>query len=290
MKFFKDLDKESSHEVEESAHKPKKDKRKVTFRSDLVEFEGDHPDQGGAHTEVQEKIRNDEEAESSATTHEEESENSEDDLDEELNQPEDLRNYVLARDRERRTIRPPSKFEDADYLAYALASAEDIEIEEPKSYKEAMNSKDWKKWNTASDEEMESLEKNHTWDYVQRPKDHKVIGCRWIHKLKPGIPGVEEPRFKSRLVAKGYAQTEGVDYNEVFAPVVKHVSLRLLLSAVVNFDLELEQLDVKTAFLHGVLKEKVLMEQPEGYIKKGKESMVCLLRKSLYGLKQSPRE
>lgn len=72
--------------------------------------------------------------------------------------------------------------------------------------------------------------------------------------------------------------------------MVKHVSIRLLLSAVVSYDLELEQLDVKTAFLHEVLKERVFMEQPEGYIKKGKESMVCLLRKSLYGLKQSPRE
>lgn len=197
---------------------------------------------------------------------------------------------MLARDRERRTIRPPLKFEDADYLAYALASAENIEIDEPRNYREAMESKDWKKWNAASDDEMDSLEKNHTWDYVNRPKNHKVIGCKWIHKLKPGILGVEEPRYKSRLVAKRYAQMEGIDYNEVFAPVVKHVSIRLLLSAVVRYDMELEQLDVKTAFLHGVLKERVFMEQPEGYVKKGKESMVCLLRKSLYGLKQSPRE
>ena len=98
-----------------------------------------------------------------------------------------------------------------------------------RSYKEAMESKDWRLWNAASDEEMESLKKNHTWDYVERPKDHKVIGCKWIHKLKPGILGVEKPRHKSRLVAKGYAQTEGIDYNEVFAPVVKHVSIRLLL-------------------------------------------------------------
>lgn len=171
-----------------------------------------------------------------------------------------------------------------------MASEEDLEEEEPRNYKEAMESKDWTLWNAASDEEMDSLKKNHTWDYVERPKDHKVIGCRWIHKLKPGIPGVEKPRHKSRLVAKGYAQTEGVDYNEIFAPVVKHVSIRLLLSAVVNYDLELEQLDVKTAFLHGILKEKVFMEQPEGYIHKGKENMVCLLKKSLYGLKQSPRE
>lgn len=101
----------------------------------------------------------------------------------------------MARDRERRTIRPPSKFEDVDFLAYALASAENLEVEEPRSYKEAMESKDSELWGGASDEEMNSLEKNHTWDYVERPKNSKVIGCRWLYKLKPGIPGMEKPRL-----------------------------------------------------------------------------------------------
>ena len=76
----------------------------------------------------------------------------------------------------------------------------------------------------------------------------------------------------------------------MLAPVVKHISIRILLSAVVNYDIELEQLDVKTAFLHGVHKERIYIEQPEGYILKGREDFVCLLKKSLYGLKQSPRE
>lgn len=91
-------------------------------------------------------------------------------------------------------------------------------------------------------------------------------------------------------MAKVFSQIEGIDYNEVFAPVVKHVSIRILLSAVVNFDMELEQMDVKTVFLHGVLQERIYMEQLEGFIQKGQEGKVCLLRKSLYGLKQSPRE
>lgn len=86
---------------------------------------------------------------------------------------------------------------------------------------------------------MISLEKNGTWDLVKRPEKKRVIGCRWVYKKKPVIPGVEDPRFKSRLVAKGYSQVEGIDYNEVFAPVVKHVSIRLMLSLVVNEDLEL---------------------------------------------------
>ena len=101
---------------------------------------------------------------------------------------------------------------------------------------------------------------------------------------------MEEPRYKGRLVAKGYAQIEGIDYNEVFSPVVKHVSIRLLLSAVVTFDMKLEQMDVKTSFLHGVLQEIIYMMQPEGFVKEGQEDKVCLLKKALYGLKQSPRE
>ncbi|CAA7020234.1 unnamed protein product [Microthlaspi erraticum] len=113
----------------------------------------------------------------------------------------------------------------------------------------------------------------------------------WSQVASPlGIPQIELPRFKARLVAKGFAQIEGVDYNEVFAPLIKHVSIRILLSAVVNQDMELEKMDDKTAFLHGVLQEKIYMEQPEGYVIKGQEDKVCLLSKSLYGLKQLPRE
>lgn len=97
-------------------------------------------------------------------------------------------------------------------------------------------------------EEMESLKKNHTWTVVERPKGQRVIGCCWIYKHKSVIPGVEPARFKGKLVAKGYAQREGVDYTEIFSPVVRHVSIRILLYVVVEEDLELEQLDVNSAF------------------------------------------
>ena len=118
----------------------------------------------------------------------------------------------------------------------------------------------------------------------------KSIGCRWVFKKKEGIPSIEDARSRARLVAKGYSQKEGVDLNEVFSPVMKHSSISLLLAMVALFDLELEQLDVKTAFLHGELEETIYMHQPKGYVIQGKEDHVCLLNKSLYGLKQSPRQ
>lgn len=120
-------------------------------------------------------------------------------------------------------------------------------------------------------DEKTSLDKNGTWDVVDRPQRQRVIGSKWVYKYNEGIPGVEDPRYKSRLVAKGFTQVEGVDYNEIFAPMVKHVSIRILLSFVVNFDTKLEQMDVKTTFLHRTLDETIYMEQPEGFIKKGDE-------------------
>uniref|UniRef100_A0A2N9FA36 CCHC-type domain-containing protein n=1 Tax=Fagus sylvatica TaxID=28930 RepID=A0A2N9FA36_FAGSY len=100
----------------------------------------------------------------------------------------------------------------------------------------------------------------------------------------------EEERFKARLVAKGYSQRHGIDYDEVFSPVVRHTSIRAVLALVADQDLELEQLDVKTAFLHGNLEEEIFMVQPEGFKQPGTENLVCRLKKSLYGLKQSPRQ
>ena len=87
-------------------------------------------------------------------------------------------------------------------------------------------------------EEKVSLDKNDTFVLVPRPEKQRVIGCKWIYKYKEGIPGIEDPRFKARLVGKGFTQVEGIDYNEIFAPVVKHVSIRIMLSIVVNYDLE----------------------------------------------------
>ena len=132
---------------------------------------------------------------------------------------------------------------------------------------------------------MKSLHKIDTWELVQLPKGKKAIGCKWAYTMKEGSPGKDSVRYKARLVAKGYTQKEGIDYNEVFSLVVKHSSIRILLALVAQFDLELVQLDVKTAFLHGDLNEEIYMTQPDGYKVAGKEHLACKLNKSLYGLK-----
>jgi len=206
--------------------------------------------------------------------------------------------YHLVRDREKRAIRAPRRFdvegyygedtdEEEEFDAEALVTTIEGDEREPSNYKEALRDEDWELWKEGMNEEMDSLLKNHTWTAVTKPKGQRVIGCKWIFRRKPGIPEIEKPRFKARLVAKGYAQREGVDYTEIFAPVVKHVSIRILLAIVAEENLELEQLDVKTAFLHGELDEKIYMEVPEGFEDQFQPDQVCLLNKSLYGLKHS---
>lgn len=231
---------------------------------------------------------------SHGVTQEEEKENTNE---VEESQEKDLSDYQLARDRSRREIRAPVRLEDyqvypndEDTAGYAYLVVEDAGRTEPRSYQEALEDPDRDLWLGASDEEMESLKKNKTWVLVDRVMTQRPIGCKWVFKRKDGISGVEPPRYKGRLVAKGYSQKEGIDYQEIFSPVAKHVSFRCLLSMVVHHDMELQQMDVKTAFLHGYLDETIYMEQPEGYVDKKHPDKVCLLKRSLYGLKQSPRQ
>ena len=106
-----------------------------------------------------------------------------------------------------------------------------------------------------------------------------------MYAKKQGSLQEDSVRYKARLVTKGYTQREGIDYNEVFSPV-KHSSIRILLALVAQYELDLDQLDVKTAFLHGDLEEEIYMTQPTGFKTAGKEEMVCKLKKSLYGLKR----
>ncbi|KAM5558733.1 hypothetical protein ABKV19_020426, partial [Rosa sericea] len=144
------------------------------------------------------------------------------------------------------------------------------------------------KWAKAMAVEMDALEKNQTWELVSLPPGKKTVGCRWVYTVKHNSDGSVD-RYKARLVAKGYTQKYGVDYDETFAPVTKINTIRVLLSLATNLDWPLQQFDVKNAFLHGDLNEEVYMDLPPGYGTSTGFKVVCRLRKSLYGLKQSPR-
>ena len=186
-----------------------------------------------------------------------------------------VQQYSIVRDRERRTIKPPQKYGKADLIIYALSVVDNIEFsEEPSTYEEVVSCNDSGKWMIVMEEEMESLHKNGTWDMARLPKRKKAIRCKWVFKKKEGTPGVENARYKARLVAKGYSQIPSVDFTNVFSLVVKHSSIRALLGIVAFHDYELEQLDVKTAFLHRELEDDIYMLQPEGFIVSGKED--CL--------------
>ncbi len=136
------------------------------------------------------------------------------------------------------------------------------------------------------EEEMTSLYANNTWELKKPPPGTKLLPVMWIYKLKLGAKGKVE-RHKARLVVKGCAQREGIDYNEVYAPVAKHTTMRALLAKAVAEGLHVHQLDVKTAFLNGDLEEDIWMQQPPGFSVDG--GLACHLKKSLYGLKQAPR-
>ena len=155
----------------------------------------------------------------------------------------------------------------------------------PNNIQEALDDPDWR---LAVMEEVNALEKNGTWDLVSISKNQKLVGCKWLFTVKFKADGSVERR-KVRLVAKGFTQTYGVDYQETFAPVAKINTIRILLSLAVNFDWSLHQLDVKNAFLNGELEEEVFMCVPPGFENVYGLDKVCKLKKSLYGLKQSPR-
>ncbi|RVW83183.1 Retrovirus-related Pol polyprotein from transposon TNT 1-94 [Vitis vinifera] len=177
-----------------------------------------------------------------------------------------------------------------DYVVYLQESDFDIGIrKDPVSFSQAMESDDSSKWMEAMNEELKSMAHNGVWDLIELPNNCKPVSCKWVFKTKRNAKGNIE-RFKARLVAKGFTQKEGIDYKDTFSPVSKKDSLRIIMALVAHFDLELHQMDVKTAFLNGNLDEDIYMEQPEGFAKKGNEHLVCKLKKSIYGLKQASKQ
>jgi hypothetical protein len=154
--------------------------------------------------------------------------------------------------------------------------------------KEAIKSIEGKLYKDVMVEEIESLHKNETWDLVKLPNGRKTINRKWVFKKKLNVAG-QVDKFKDPMVAKGYSQIKGVDFGEIFSHIEKLTSIKVLMSLVVVFDLEIEKIDVNIVFLHGDLEEEIYMKQPEGFVVKEKKELVCKLKISLYDLKQSPR-
>ena len=188
--------------------------------------------------------------------------------------------------RSSRIVHKPAYLDD--YVLMAETECERLLMvinDEPWDFNEA---KELKVWIDACKDEILSIEKNDTWELVDLPLGVKPIGLKWVFKIKRNADG-SISKFKARLVAKGYVQRHGVDYDEVFAPVARIETIRLVIALAASNGWEIHHLDVKTAFLHGELKEEVFVLQPEGFHVEGKENKVYKLKKALYGLKQAPR-
>ena len=155
----------------------------------------------------------------------------------------------------------------------------------PTTWQQAIKHERWRKAMAA---EFNSTNENRTWDLVEATRQMNGVGCRWVFTIKYNPDGSID-RYKARIVAKGFHQQPGVDYNDTFSPVIKSTTIRLILGLAVNNDWPVRQTDVNTAFLQGHLNEEVFMAQPPRFQDTDRPSHVCRLRKAIYGLKQAPR-
>ncbi|KAG7003598.1 Retrovirus-related Pol polyprotein from transposon TNT [Fusarium oxysporum f. sp. conglutinans] len=164
--------------------------------------------------------------------------------------------------------------------------ARDIDQSEPRTFREATQGVHRKLWWGGLKDEHGSLVENGVWTLVTLPPGRKALRGKWVFKLKRGENG-QVLRYKARFVVRGFEQREGIDFNETFASVVKPMSYKMIFAIAAALDLELEQMDVKTAFLYGLVNEEIYVQQPEGF--DDGSGRVCKLLRALYGLKQAPR-
>ncbi|KAL0321308.1 UNVERIFIED_CONTAM: Retrovirus-related Pol polyprotein from transposon TNT 1-94 [Sesamum radiatum] len=150
-----------------------------------------------------------------------------------------------------------------EFLTYVLEN-------EPRTINEALSSPEAPFWKEAINSEIESIMQNHTWELMDLPPGSTPLGCKWILKRKYKADGSID-KYKARLVAKGFKQKEGLDFFDTYSPVTRITSIRVLIAIAALYDLEIHQMDVKTAFLNGELDEEIYMEQPEGFVVPGQE-------------------
>lgn len=161
-------------------------------------------------------------------------------------------------------------------------------ISDPVTIHEALNSPDKEKWIEAMQDELQAFDENQAWVPVDKlPSDKTLVKCKWIFKRK--VNSDKSVKYRARLVAKGFTQKAGIDYEDTFSPVVRHSTLRLLFALSVQLNFDITHLDVKTAFLNGYLKEDIYMTQPDISCDVNKSKVIVKLNKAIYGLKQSSR-
>nr|GEZ02379.1 retrotransposon protein, putative, Ty1-copia subclass [Tanacetum cinerariifolium] len=163
------------------------------------------------------------------------------------------------------------------------------DLGEPANYKAALLDPESEKWLNAMNVEMQSMKDNEVWVLVELPPNGKTVGSKWLFKKKTDMDG-NIHIYKAHLVAKGYTQILGIDYEETFSLVADIRAIRILIAIVAYYDYEIWQMYVKTAFLNGYLNEEVYMEQPEGFVNLKYPNRVCKLKRSIYGLKQASRK
>jgi hypothetical protein len=178
-----------------------------------------------------------------------------------------------------RQVKRPNPF--SSYMALMC----DLLEKDPTFFEEAIQKKEWEDSMT---EDYQSIIKNDVWEIVPKPKSKDVVSSKWIFKTKHVVDGSIE-KYKAIFVARGFSQKEGVDYEETFAHVYSYTSIRTIIVLAAKMKWKLHQMDVKTYFLNGVIKEEVYIEKPQGFEVEDRKSHVCKLKKALYGLKQAPR-
>ncbi|KXJ74158.1 hypothetical protein RP20_CCG014246 [Aedes albopictus] len=174
---------------------------------------------------------------------------------------------------------------EVDYAGFALNATSYVE-DLPTTVSECRQREDWPLWKQAMQEEMDSLVSNEKWTLVKLPEGRNAVTCKWIFKLKHSEDN-EAPRYKARLVARGFTQKQGFDYSDTYSPLARMDTLRTVLALANQRGWSVHQMDVKCAFLNGELTEEIYMLQPEGF--EQRDGLVCRLKRSLYGLKQAAR-
>lgn len=184
--------------------------------------------------------------------------------------------------RNRNKLKKPQKYQDYE-TCFLVMNDED----EPETYEEAMERNDSKQWKLAIQTELDSLKENNTWTEVENNNNCNIIENRWVFKIKRNKEG-KISQYKARLVAKGFQQKDNMELAEIYSPVAKLTTMRVLLAIAVQENFPVYQMDVKSAFLYGDIEEEVFMYLPEG-LQIIEENKICKLNKSIYGLKKSPR-